>query len=73
VLPGADVEVARVALPELDDRALVAWRLGMAHIAPFVTSLPESERHRLVDEAVSNLDGVPLVRSMIVLRWERPA
>jgi hypothetical protein len=63
----------RVALPELDDRALVAWRLGMAHIAPFVASLTDSERRLLMEAAVSNLGGVPLVRSMVVLRWERPA
>ena len=73
VLPGAHAEVVRVALPDLDCRALVAWRLGMAHIAPFVDSLDESERGRLVDEAVAKVGDVPLVRSMVVLTWRKTA
>jgi SAM-dependent methyltransferase len=73
VLAGARAETVRVAFPELDGRALVAWRLGMAHVAPFVDSLDEAERLRLVDQAVERVGDVPLVRSMVVVTWEKPA
>ena len=70
-LPGADAEVLRVAFPELDRGALVAWRLGMAHIAPFVATLPPSEREQLRREAVDALDDSPLVRSIVVVTWRK--
>ena len=71
VLPGARAETVRVALPELDARALVAWRLGMAYIAPFVKSLDDSEREALIDEAASQVADIPLVRSIVVLTWAK--
>jgi ubiquinone/menaquinone biosynthesis C-methylase UbiE len=71
-LPGAAAEVLRVGFPELDRSALVAWRLGMAHIAPFVATLPTSEREQLEHEAVAALDATPLVRSIVVVSWRKP-
>ncbi len=72
VLDGARAEIVRVAFPELDARALVDWRLGMAHTAPFVESLDDAERQRLIDEAVARVGDVPLVRSIVVLTWSKP-
>jgi len=70
---GARADVVRVAFPELDARALVAWRLGMPYLAPFVASLDPSERDELIVEAVSQVGNVPLVRSIVVLTWAKPA
>jgi SAM-dependent methyltransferase len=67
---GLDPEITpvRVPFPELDAEALVAWRLGMAHHAPFVAGLPPAERAAVVVEAVANLgaDHPVLERSIIV-------
>jgi ubiquinone/menaquinone biosynthesis C-methylase UbiE len=71
VLPGVDAEVVRVGFPDLDRPALVAWRLGMAHIAPFVDALPRPAREELEHEAVELLDDTPLVRSMVVVTWRK--
>ena len=47
---------------------LAEWRLGMAHIAPFVEALPHSERTAVRFAAESALAGAPpLVVSMVVL------
>nr|WP_281366619.1 class I SAM-dependent methyltransferase [Nocardioides thalensis] len=47
---------------------LVAWRLGMAHTAPFVAALAPDERLRVRDEAEAVVDGMPpLVVAMVVL------
>jgi SAM-dependent methyltransferase len=66
----ADVERIDVPFPELDAHGLVAWRLGMAQMAPFVTGLAPSDRERLVHRALELLgpDPEPLVRRIIVLR-----
>lgn len=72
-LPGARSDVVRVPFPELDAEALVAWRLGMAFVAPFVASLAAPEREALTAEAVSKVGDVPLVRSIVVLTWAKPA
>jgi ubiquinone/menaquinone biosynthesis C-methylase UbiE len=72
VLPGAGADVVRVAFPELGRRALVAWRLGMAQLAPFVATLAPLERAALIDEAVAQVGDAPLVRSMVVLTWTKP-
>ena len=71
-LDGVQAEVVRIPFPELDARALVEWRLGMAHTAPFVQSLDDSERRALIDEAVAKVGDVPLVRSIVVLTWAKP-
>jgi len=72
ILDGARAEIVRIAFPELDARALVEWRLGMAQTAPFVQSLDDTERQDLIDEAVALVGDVPLVRSIVVLTWSKP-
>ena len=53
---------------------LTAWRLGMAHFAPFMRSLDAPGRaavRRAAEQAVADMDGngspIPLVVSMVVL------
>jgi hypothetical protein len=50
---------------------LVAWRLGMAHYAPFMRSLDAAGRaavRRAAEQAVAAVTGTePLVVSMVVL------
>jgi hypothetical protein len=51
---------------------LVSWRLGMAHVAPFMRSLDEPRRaavRRAAEQAVAAVSGpeMPLVVSMVVL------
>lgn len=64
----AEAQVIDVALPDLDAHDLVAWRLGMATLAPFVTGLPPARRRALEARALELL-GEPamLVRRMVVL------
>lgn len=66
----ADVAAAnvRVRFPDLGPADLVAWRLGMAQLAPFVASLSVTEVEQLTTDAVARLgDAPPLERSVIVL------
>jgi len=47
---------------------LAAWRLGMAHVAPFVAALPGSRKAELRRAAESAVAGTgPLLVSMLVL------
>jgi SAM-dependent methyltransferase len=68
---GLDATADAVAVPFPDLRAadLVAWRLGMAQVAPFVASLPEGLRQELVARALDLLGTDPdvLVRRIIIL------
>lgn len=64
------VEVVRVevATGVVDPGDLVAWRLGMAHHAPFVATLGEEERAAARHEAEDLLTGAPeVVVPMLVL------
>ena len=63
------VERREVAFPELTPLDLVAWRLGMAHTAPFVAGLDQPRRDELVRRALELLepDPAPLVRRVIFL------
>jgi ubiquinone/menaquinone biosynthesis C-methylase UbiE len=65
----AEASVVEVAFPDLGPRDLVAWRLGMAAVAPFVASLAPGRRRALEVRALE-LVGDPgvLVRRMVVLR-----
>ncbi len=46
---------------------LAAWRLGLAHVAPYVRSLDEQARQQLLDAARQAAEGCPpLVVSMLV-------
>jgi SAM-dependent methyltransferase len=48
--------------------ALASWRLGMAHVAPFVGSLPAARRAELRHAAEAAMTGTgPLVVEMLVL------
>jgi hypothetical protein len=66
---GLDPEVAEVviAFPELDPADLVAWRLGMAHTAPFVTGLPAPVRHTVTTHALHALGTPPTLKRRIIL------
>jgi hypothetical protein len=65
-----EVESIRVPFPELDGSALVAWRLGMAQLAPFVAGMSADERDAVTADALDRLGSDPpeLVRSILVLR-----
>jgi SAM-dependent methyltransferase len=64
----ASAEVVRIAFPELTPHDLVAWRLGMAHLAPFVNTLEPRRRSQLWRDARERTTGMPtLVRSIVVL------
>ena len=39
-------QAVAVPFPDLAPADLVAWRLGMAQVAPFVASLPEAARRQ---------------------------
>jgi ubiquinone/menaquinone biosynthesis C-methylase UbiE len=68
-LADAVVEHRRVAFPELTPDDLVAWRLGMAQMAPFLAALtPEAQAEVTADtRARLGDDPPPLVRSTILL------
>jgi len=67
-LADARAEVVQVAFSELTAHDLVAWRLGMAHLAPFVTALEPRRQARLWRDAHERAAGMPaLVRSIVVL------
>jgi len=61
------VERREVTFPELTPLDLVAWRLGMAHTAPFVAGLDRPRRDDVVQRALDLLgpDPPPLVRRVI--------
>jgi hypothetical protein len=65
----SDVVTARVPFPDLEAADLVAWRLGMAHHAPFVAGLGPAEQEALLADSLDRLgpDVPPLERSIIVL------
>jgi hypothetical protein len=57
------VRVARVEVPTGIDSAaaMVDWRWGMAHLAPFVASLDDSTRERMRVRAEEAVAGFPPV------------
>lgn len=65
----ATAEALAVPFPDLRPVDLVAWRLGMAQVAPFVASLPDWARVRAENRALQLLGPEPelLVRRIIVL------
>lgn len=74
-LVGAAVAHLRVPFPDLGRHELVAWRLGLAQLAPFVARLPPAGRAGLTADAVARLgeDTPILVRSLILLTWSARA
>lgn len=65
-LAAARVDRVPVRL-ELSPAELVGWRLGMAHLAPFATSLPGSEREALVAAAEAAVADAAEPVEMVVL------
>ncbi|QSR27773.1 hypothetical protein CFH99_19300 [Nocardioides aromaticivorans] len=62
------VERVEVATGLTDPRVMAAWRLGMAHHAPFVAGLPSQVRAEVAAEAEALLAGAPpVVVPMLVL------
>jgi SAM-dependent methyltransferase len=64
------VDTVQVDISGLDVAAVVAWRLGMAHVAPYLSGLDEAHRRQMTSraaEAVADAGlGVPI--RMLVLR-----
>jgi SAM-dependent methyltransferase len=66
------IERLDVLLDDLTPRDLAGWRLGMAHLAGFVTSLSPGLRSELLDAAAEELRGVePLLLPVLLLRATR--
>lgn len=62
------VRKVEVAFPELRPVDLVAWRCGMAQVAPFVAGLNPSTREALVRRSVELLgESPPLVRRVVMI------
>lgn len=65
---GVAVSRVEVATALSDPAGMVAWRLGMAHHAPFVAGLAPAVRVEIEREAASRLTGAPpVVVPMLVL------
>ncbi|MEO8695804.1 MAG: class I SAM-dependent methyltransferase [Acidimicrobiales bacterium] len=63
-----EARALRVAFPELGPEQLLAWRFGMAQMAPFVSTLTAVARATMLRQARLLLDHAPqLVRSIIVV------
>ena len=63
-----DAYARRIAFPELGPDQLLAWRFGMAQLAPFVATLTADARAAMVRRARMLLDETQqLVRSIIVI------
>lgn len=58
-LSSASVSVAEIEVGMLDAAALVAWRFGMAHVAPFLAGLHPRTRSLVTAEAVAALGPGP--------------
>jgi hypothetical protein len=64
------VDAVRVDMSGLEVAAVVAWRLGMAHIAPYLSGLDEAHRRRLTARAAGAVAdaGIGEPIQMLVLR-----
>lgn len=66
--PQVEVMQVEVVTGLADPAGMVAWRLGMAHHAPFVAGLAPEARDEVVREAEAQLAGAPeVVVPMLVL------
>jgi ubiquinone/menaquinone biosynthesis C-methylase UbiE len=52
--------------PAMTDSDVVNWRLGMAHLAPFVASLPPQQAKGLADDACAAVAGMPRLEIAMV-------
>ena len=67
-LGSAVVTHLEVPFPELGGAELVAWRMGMAQVAPYLAVQPEDRRRAIAARALELLgDAPPLVRRVIVI------
>jgi SAM-dependent methyltransferase len=67
-LADVTVEQTDVDLGDLPPRAAIAYRLGLAHIAPFVAALDATDRARLTTELTEVVSELPPLRlPMLVL------
>jgi SAM-dependent methyltransferase len=59
--------------PRMSTSDIVSWRLGMAHLAPFVASLPVAQVQELTAAATAAVTGLaPLDLAMLTLVARRP-
>jgi SAM-dependent methyltransferase len=67
------VERRKVAYPDLGPTDMIAWRLGLAHCAPFVAALDPERHAALVARSLELLgpDPVPITRRVIFLAAAR--
>jgi ubiquinone/menaquinone biosynthesis C-methylase UbiE len=74
-LPVTDLRVIEVEAGPLTPAELVAWRLGHAHLAGYVTQLAPDVRHQLVRHAVESVGSCPqpLGRELLILSSRLPA
>jgi SAM-dependent methyltransferase len=71
--PRCDVHAVDVRTGVEQPVDLVQWRLGLAHLAPWVASLSRRQRADVEGEAVAALRGAPeLVVPLLVLTGVRP-
>lgn len=63
----AEVDEAVVTFPELAAEDLVAWRLGMAQVAPFVAGLTTATRRAVTDRALRALGQPPVLQRRVVM------
>lgn len=80
VIEGCDlepllVERREIVFADLGPTDMVAWRLGLAHCAPFVAALDADGRARVVSRSLELLgpDPDPIVRRVIFLAASRSA
>jgi SAM-dependent methyltransferase len=67
-LADATVEAMHVELSDLPLSATIAYRLGMAHIAPFIATLATARRSAIEAEITSAIEHLPPLRlPMLVL------
>ena len=67
-----DVVEQTVEVEVGEARDLVRWRLGMGHLAPFVSTLSAADRDRLVADALAHLpDDRPRLCPRVLLLTAR--
>ncbi len=59
--------------PAMTDADVVNWRLGMAHLAPFVASLTPAQAKSLADDACVAVAGMPPLEIHMVALNARPS
>lgn len=70
-LTDADAQLVTVT-PAMTERDVVSWRLGMAHLAPFVAGLSPAQAKALVDDACAAVRGMPPLEVAMVTLVSRP-